>query len=102
MPKENRCPNVTLFTVTDAEIEEMENSILSNQPNLVPFKGTLQVHQVQGSTLFPSKLVMKTLSCFCSDECEHFQLGVVKYSTVGVNFDGIFKEPDRKNLREIG
>lgn len=91
---QNRCPNITLFTVTDAEIEETEKLISSNQPNLLPFKGTLQVHQVQGNAYSPLKLVMKTLSCFCSAECEHFRMGIVEYSTMKANVDDVFSESD--------
>lgn len=37
---------------------------------------------------------MESLSCFCSNESEHFPLGVVEYSTLTTNVDDFFDESD--------
>nr|CAH7725040.1 unnamed protein product [Callosobruchus chinensis] len=92
---QNRCPNITLFRVTTRDIEQMDALISRGEPRLLPFKGTLQVHQVQGNAYMPQKVVMKSLSCFCSSECDHYRLGTVKYSTISkVRVDDIFGESD--------
>lgn len=91
---QSRCPNITLFTITDSDIEKMEVLISKKQPNLLSFNGTLKVHQVQGNAYFPKKVMMKSLSCFCSNECEHFRLGVLVYSTPIANVDDIFDQTD--------
>lgn len=79
---QNRCPGVTLFIVTKSEIEDMEKLISSDQHNLIPYKGTLKVHQVQGSAFMPRKLQMKSLSCFCDEGimCKHHRMGLLEYS----------------------
>lgn len=38
-----------MFTNNDYEIEKMEALISKQQAELLPFKGTLQVHQVKGN-----------------------------------------------------
>lgn len=79
---QSRCPNITLFVVNDSDIDAVSRLISEGQPSLVPFSGTLKVHQVQGNVLSPNKLIMKSLSCFCnSDGCEHYRLGFLKYTT---------------------
>nr|CAI5837128.1 unnamed protein product [Callosobruchus analis] len=84
---QERCPGITMFTIDEKAIDEITDDIKKDVTNLKPFTGTLKIHQVkfkisrshsklpQGAT----KLVMKSLSCFCDDECQHFNLGVIRY-----------------------
>nr|CAH7752860.1 unnamed protein product [Callosobruchus chinensis] len=75
-----RCPSIRISVIEEEEIDQMNAMISESSLQLVPFKGTLSVHQVTGSVYFPNQIVMKSLSCFCnSDGCEHYILGCVKY-----------------------
>nr|CAI5864573.1 unnamed protein product [Callosobruchus analis] len=63
---QNRCPNITLCTITTNDIEQMDALTSRGQPTLLPFKGTSQVHQVQGDAYMPQKVVMKVTSAVAS------------------------------------
>nr|CAI5859694.1 unnamed protein product [Callosobruchus analis] len=84
---QERCPGITMFTIDEKAIDEITDDIKKDVTNLKPFTGTLKIHQVKGKisrshSKLPqgaTKLVMKSLSCFCDDECQHFNLGVIRY-----------------------
>lgn len=83
---QTRCPNITLFVVNDSDIDDMSRLISEDQRSLIPFTGTLKVHQVQGNAYLPKRLIMKSLSCFCDNNgCEHYRLGLLKYSSESRN-----------------
>lgn len=72
-----RCPNVFLLQITDEDIEEAKCMPL---PDILPFKGTLQVHQYHWLRSSPRELKFKTMSCYhCPLTnyvlCEHYSMG---------------------------
>lgn len=73
------CPGIKISVIEDSDIEKVHSLIRENESNLQPFKGTLQVHQVTGTIYCPNKLIMKSLSCFCSSICDHYKLGTLEY-----------------------
>lgn len=57
--------------------------INQNESKILPFIGTLKVHQVYGNSKVPNKIVLKSLSCLCSKDgrCYH-KLGELNYSNL--------------------
>lgn len=101
-----RCPRICIFTIEDEVIKKMSADIKNNETNLKSFSGTLKVHQVKGrvskSPLGLSQgttdLEMKSLSCNCSDKCQHFNLGVIHYKIkTKLTVDGIYTESESEN-----
>ena len=84
---QRRCSAITLFTIDDKAIQELTDDLQNDSVNLKSFNGTLKIHQVKAeilrspleSTPKAAKLIMKSLSCTCEDECQHFNLGVLEY-----------------------
>lgn len=72
------CLGIRIFVIPEEEIDFQKKIMADNRPNIKPFTGTLKVHQVRGNYL-SNTLYMKSLSCFCSNFCPHFQLGDIKY-----------------------
>lgn len=68
--------NVKLFIVTKEEIEEIDAFI---PPNILPFTGTMQVHQAVWSCIKEDRLELRCLTCNeCApgSKCAHFYIGV--------------------------
>uniref|UniRef100_A0A2A4JCW7 Uncharacterized protein n=1 Tax=Heliothis virescens TaxID=7102 RepID=A0A2A4JCW7_HELVI len=67
--------------------EHSSDDLHNETVNLKSFNGTLKIHQIKAEILrnplksAPSaaKLIIKSLSCTCEDECQHFNLGVLEY-----------------------
>lgn len=84
---QRRCSAITLFSIDDKAIQELTDDLQNETVNLKSFSGTLKIHQVKAEILrsplesVPStaKLIMKSLSCTCEEECQHFNLGVLEY-----------------------
>ncbi|CAH1998001.1 unnamed protein product [Acanthoscelides obtectus] len=74
------CPGIKISVIEDSDIDTVHKLIRENENNLQAFKGTLLVHQVTGHAYFPNKLIMKSLSCFCSPTCNHHKLGILEYT----------------------
>lgn len=74
------CPGIKISVIEDSDIAMVHKLIKDNGSNLQAFKGTLLVHQVTGHTYSPNKLIMKSLSCFCSTTCNHHKLGTMEYT----------------------
>lgn len=73
---ENNCPGIIFFEIKNIDIEAKLKKI--ENVNILPFPGTIKVHQVCGNQL-SSRLKMKSLSCFGCEDCHHFELGIVDY-----------------------
>lgn len=78
---ETHCPNIKVLTIDDSEISLKENLLLGADGKIKAFPGTLRVHQVVGSTFLPNQIKMKTLSCFCNQNCSHFQIGTLVFAS---------------------
>ncbi|KAL3276981.1 hypothetical protein HHI36_012343 [Cryptolaemus montrouzieri] len=76
---EENCPGIKTFIIKDGDIDDKQTIIDFYKARLRPFVGTLKVHKVQGNSLSPHTLIMKSLSCFCSDTCSHYRLGRINY-----------------------
>ncbi|KAG5874365.1 hypothetical protein JTB14_002753 [Gonioctena quinquepunctata] len=75
----SRCPGIQAAVIEGSDTKEI-NKFIDDQFKLVIFKGTLLVHQVTGSAHSINRLVMKSLSCFCSPNgCDHDNLGTLNY-----------------------
>uniref|UniRef100_A0A6P7H0A5 Uncharacterized protein LOC114344525 n=1 Tax=Diabrotica virgifera virgifera TaxID=50390 RepID=A0A6P7H0A5_DIAVI len=77
---QKNCPSINVFVIDDESILEKEALIASCKEQIKSFPGTLRVHQVSWSIEDPKKLKMKSLSCFCNGNCDHFKIGVIIYS----------------------
>jgi len=56
--------------------------LLANAKEHIKTSFTLCVHQVSWNIVDPTKLKMKSLSCFCDgNSCNHFEIGVMIYSS---------------------
>lgn len=101
-----RCPAITMFAIDDDTINNMTNDIQKEVKNLKCFNGTLKIHQIKGnisrySSGLPKgaeKLRMKSLSCFCEEECQHFNLGVMTYQLTKLHVDN--SPPDGDSITE--
>nr|CAH7758957.1 unnamed protein product [Callosobruchus chinensis] len=96
---QERCPRMTMFTI-DA-IDEISDGIKKDVSNLKSCTGTLKIHQVKDNIsrshsqllLGATKLIMKSLSCFCDDECQHFNLGVIRHEDkLKLNVEDIYTD----------
>lgn len=79
--------NIDTYAVTDEDIQRVKEKI--NVASVLPFIGTMTVHQVINTHAEPCVLQMKSLSCFtCIDkhrdnlqsyECTHNTIGKIQY-----------------------
>nr|CAI5831925.1 unnamed protein product [Callosobruchus analis] len=81
------CSGIKISVIEEADIEGMNNLIKENESNLKSFKGTLMVHQVTSHIHQPNRLVMTSLSCFCSITCNHYTLGSLEYRNKSNHLD---------------
>lgn len=104
---QGRCSAITLFTIDDKAIQELADDLQNETVNLKSFNGTLKIHQVKAEILrsplesAPSaaKLIMKSLSCTCEDECQHFNLGVLQYKNkTKLNVDDIYTDSESEKM----
>lgn len=98
-----KCPGIKIHVIEQAAIEKVDNMIRESERKLVPFKGTLLVHQVSGSIYRPNRLLMKELSCFCDpDACEHYKLGTLQYENDidRLDVDNIFTDSETEFSRQ--
>ncbi|XP_063234925.1 uncharacterized protein LOC134537909 [Bacillus rossius redtenbacheri] len=74
---QEHCLGVKIFSVSETEITKISDVI--EKGKVLPFKGTLKVHQVK-ATNNPNRLSLRRLSCFnCSDKCGHYEIGTLTY-----------------------
>ncbi|CAG9577524.1 unnamed protein product [Danaus chrysippus] len=100
-----RCPSITLFTVDDDAIKKMAIDILKDAKKLKSFYGTLKIHQIKGKISrsplgLPqgtAKLIMKSLSCPCEEECQHFNLGVMNYEVAKLHVEDFYTDSDSED-----
>ncbi|XP_072946039.1 uncharacterized protein [Epargyreus clarus] len=78
---QKNCPSINVFVIDDENILEKDSLIASAKDQIKTFPGTLRVHQVSWNIEDPNKLKMKSLSCFCNENCDHFKIGVIIYSS---------------------
>lgn len=78
----DNCPEIRISLVTDKDIEEVQTVIDGHIEHIVPFTGTMRVHQVCGNALLPNKVLFRELSCFCNGDflCIHLKLGDITYN----------------------
>ncbi|KAL3277852.1 hypothetical protein HHI36_013193 [Cryptolaemus montrouzieri] len=104
---QRRCYANTLFTIDDKVIQELTNDLQNEAISLKFFNGTLKIHQVKVEILInplesaPSaaKLIMKSLSCTCEGECQHFNFGVLEYKNeTNLNLDDIYTDSENENM----
>ncbi|CAG4984789.1 unnamed protein product [Parnassius apollo] len=104
---QRRCSAITLFTIDDKAIQELTDGLQNETVNLKSFNGTLKIHQVKAEILRSplesapkaAKLIMKSLSCTCEDECQHFNLGVLEYKNkTKLNVDDIYTDSESENM----
>lgn len=72
-----RCPKLFILAISDENLEAAKNLPL---PDILPFKGTLQVHQYHWQRICPRQFIFKSLSCYhCRREsnsvCDHYSMG---------------------------
>lgn len=89
---EDNCKGIKTFIITNENILEMASLIEREGSSIKAFAGTLKVHQVQGTALNPYSLVMKGLSCFCSESCSHYNMGKITYP---------HEKPNRLTVTEV-
>nr|CAI5849962.1 unnamed protein product [Callosobruchus analis] len=97
------CSGIKISVIEDQDIEEVQSLIRENECNLKSFKGTLQVHQVTGNIVYcPNKLIMKSLSCFCSSTCDHYKLGTLQFKNQSkrLNVAEVYNTDSEENLRQ--
>lgn len=102
---QQRCPAITMFAIDDNAINNMTNDIQKEVKNLKSFNGTLKIHQIKGNILRCSlglpkgaeKLIMKSLSCFCKEECQHFNLGVMNYQVTKLHVEDVYGDSESEN-----
>ncbi|CAG4996748.1 unnamed protein product [Parnassius apollo] len=104
---QQRCSAITLFTIDDKAIQELTDGLQNETVNLKSFNSTLKIHQVKAEILRSplesapkaAKLIMKSLSCTCEDECQHFNLGVLEYKNkTKLNVDDIYTDSESENM----
>ncbi|KAK4887350.1 hypothetical protein RN001_003621 [Aquatica leii] len=104
---QRRCPAITLFTIDNKAIQELTDDLQNDAVNLKSFNGTLKIHQVKAELLrcplesAPSavKVIMKSLSCTCEGECQHFNLGVLECKNeTELNVDDIYTDSESDNM----
>ncbi|CAG9577518.1 unnamed protein product [Danaus chrysippus] len=67
--------------------------------------GTLKIHQIKGKISrsplgLPqgtAKLIMKSLSCPCEEECQHFNLGVMNYEVAKLHVEDFYTDSDSED-----
>lgn len=91
-----------MFTIDADAINNMSNDIQKDAKSLKSFNGTLKIHQIKGkisrcplgSPKGAEKLIMKSLSCFCEEECQHFNLGVMNYQVTKLHVDDVYTDSE--------
>lgn len=73
---EENCRGITFFVIKNEDIEAKSKE--AEIKNILPFPGTLKVHQICGNHQ-STRLEMRSLSCFSCEVCHHFELGKLDY-----------------------
>lgn len=84
---EEHCPGIRTLVINRADISSQTKILNNYLPYIKPFVGTLKVHQVRANVFIPLKLKMKSLSCFCSNFCPHYNLGQMTYPGLEAKLD---------------
>lgn len=93
---QEKCLNIQFYQINTSDIEEMSKLIFSEK--IIPFKGTMQVHQVACGE--NNELFMRKLSCFdCKHYCEHFNIGTLNYAENSNNEFTCFPNQTESNSR---
>ncbi|KAF9422065.1 hypothetical protein HW555_002086 [Spodoptera exigua] len=75
---QQRCSAITLLTIDDKAIQELTDDLQNETVNL------------------------KSLSCTCEDECQHFNLGVLEYKNkTKLNVDDIYTDSENENIDNL-
>lgn len=102
---QQRCPAITMFAIDNDAINNMSNDIQKDAKSLKSFNGTLKIHQIKGKISrcplgLPKgaeKLIMKSLSCSCEEECQHFNLGVINYQVTKLHVDDVYTDSESES-----
>lgn len=97
---------IQLYFVTDADIEKVEQTV---PKDIIPLRGTMQVHQVFSDT--PGELQYRDLSCFCQRgfcACLSpkryrpipISTSIIRLSPEGNDFGNTFEQPPKRNYFE--
>ncbi|KAF5299743.1 hypothetical protein FQA39_LY19168 [Lamprigera yunnana] len=86
-------------------INNMTNDIQKDATKMKSFNATLKIHQIKakisrcplGLPQGAEKLIMKSLSCSCEEECQHFNLGVMNYQVTKLNVEDVYTDSESED-----
>ncbi|KAF5270597.1 hypothetical protein FQA39_LY01335 [Lamprigera yunnana] len=87
----------------------MTNDIQRDATKMKGFNGTLKIHQIKakisrcslGLPQGAERLIVKSLSCSCEEECQHFNLEVMNYQVMKLHVEDVYTDSESEDETRV-